>query len=670
MNVEINGPKILGYLFGNTNLPITETMRNSWIIMAFILFLCIFLTHRMQKIPKGKQALAEKAVLMIDSLVESTMGEGCQAFSPYIMTLMMSSLFGSLASLFWMRSTTADLNTTLGWAIITFVLITFNKIKYGGIKGYLKGFLEPIFVMAPLNVLSEIATPVSMSFRHFGNMAGGLRTIASNANTAQQGLSGLASGAKGVGGAFSALKPTMAMTGAMFAGSVLAAGVTAAASAVMALQGNLMDTAAEYVGIKARLGLIAGSQQNVAALNDMIYQSAQRARGGYLDMAQAVSQLTLNARDAFPDPREAVSFIEGTQKLFVVGGASKENQKNAMFQLTQAMASGRLQGDEIRSISENAPMIQNILAKSMGVSRGQLKQLASEGKITADVIKTAIIGNMAEINAQFEAMPKKWGDHFTDLKNVATRAFVPIYDDISTLANSQGVKQFISGAKTGIVFLSNLIRKMTTGFGQFMAVAKPGILVLGDIIKSFATGMGELFPEVPQLKPIPDQKVKLVSEQTTSGQNPSPAKPKDNGIQRLIAGAKVGAAVVAKAIGGIVTGIGYLLSGITKAGAYIASWIGGAFTVAAKLAAGFFGIISAGFPVVLGLVAGLATVWAICNAQQAYSIALAKAQAVWDAVVSAGMVARRTALGIVAGAMFAWNVIRRAISPCKAFWRL
>ena len=170
MNVAINGPEILGYLFGNTSLPITETMRNSWIIMAFILFLCIFLTRRMEKIPKGKQAFAEKAVLMIDGLVDSTMGEGCRAF----MTLMMSSLFGSLASLFWMRSTTADLNTTLGWAIITFILITYNKIKFGGIKGYLKGFLEPIFVMAPLNVLSEIATPVSMSFRHFGNMAGGL----------------------------------------------------------------------------------------------------------------------------------------------------------------------------------------------------------------------------------------------------------------------------------------------------------------------------------------------------------------------------------------------------------------------------------------------------------------------------------------------------------------
>lgn len=174
MNVEINGPQVLCYLFGNKNLPITETMRNAWIVMAFILFLCVFLTHRMQKIPKGKQALAEKAVIMIENLVDNTMGSGCRAFAPYIATLMMSSLFGSLASLFWMRPVTADLNTILGWALITFVLITFNKIKFSGVKGYLKGFLEPVFVMAPLNVLSEVATPVSMSFRHFGNMAGGL----------------------------------------------------------------------------------------------------------------------------------------------------------------------------------------------------------------------------------------------------------------------------------------------------------------------------------------------------------------------------------------------------------------------------------------------------------------------------------------------------------------
>lgn len=174
MNAEINGPKIFFYLFDNPKLPITETMRNYWIVMALILCLCLFLTHRMQKIPKGKQALAEKAVLMIDNLVDTTMGEGCRAFSPYIATLLLSSFCGSLASLIHLRSTTADLNTTLGWALITFFLITYNKIKYNGVGGYLKGFLEPVFIMAPLNVLSEIATPVSMSFRHFGNIAGGL----------------------------------------------------------------------------------------------------------------------------------------------------------------------------------------------------------------------------------------------------------------------------------------------------------------------------------------------------------------------------------------------------------------------------------------------------------------------------------------------------------------
>ena len=174
MSVEINGPRILCYLFGNKHLPVTETMRNAWIVMAFILFLCLFLTHHMQKIPKGKQALAEKTVIMIENLVDNTMGGGCRAFAPYIAALLASSLFGSLASLFWMRPVTADLNTTLGWALITLVLITYNKIKFSGIKGYLKGFLEPVFVMAPLNVLSEVATPVSMSFRHFGNLAGGL----------------------------------------------------------------------------------------------------------------------------------------------------------------------------------------------------------------------------------------------------------------------------------------------------------------------------------------------------------------------------------------------------------------------------------------------------------------------------------------------------------------
>lgn len=178
MNTEISGARV--YWQSDFSLPVfgqisvTETMVNAWIVMAIILFLCIFLTRNLQKIPKGKQALIEKAITMVDSLVEQNMGEGCLHYAPYIVTLMLSSVLGSLVSLIGLRSVTADLNTTVGWALMTFVMILYANIKYKGIGGYLKGLTEPIIVMTPLNVLSEIATPVSMSFRHFGNIAGGM----------------------------------------------------------------------------------------------------------------------------------------------------------------------------------------------------------------------------------------------------------------------------------------------------------------------------------------------------------------------------------------------------------------------------------------------------------------------------------------------------------------
>ena len=111
---------------------------------------------------------------MVDSLVEQNMGEGCLHYAPYIVTLMLSSVLGSLVSLIGLRSVTADLNTTVGWALMTFAMILYANIKYKGLGGYLKGLTEPIVVMTPLNILSEIATPVSMSFRHFGNIAGGM----------------------------------------------------------------------------------------------------------------------------------------------------------------------------------------------------------------------------------------------------------------------------------------------------------------------------------------------------------------------------------------------------------------------------------------------------------------------------------------------------------------
>ena len=178
MNTDITGARV--YWESDFSLPlfghisITETMVNAWIVMLIILALCLFFTHNLQKIPKGKQALIEKAITMVDNLVEQNMGKSCLSYAPYIVTLMLSSVLGSLVSLIGLRSVTADLNTTLGWALITFAMILYANIRYKALKGYLKGFLEPIPVMLPLNILSEIATPVSMSFRHFGNIAGGM----------------------------------------------------------------------------------------------------------------------------------------------------------------------------------------------------------------------------------------------------------------------------------------------------------------------------------------------------------------------------------------------------------------------------------------------------------------------------------------------------------------
>ena len=173
MGVSIEGPRILFQipLFGGLN--VTETVVNSWLILIAVFLLCKFLTHNLEKIPhKKRQQLAEKLVVMIDGLVRDTMGSRNMAYVPYIMTLMVYSLIGSLISLLGFRSVTADLNVTLTWGVITFILIWRAGFKANG-PSQLKGLIEPIPLMLPMNLIGEIATPVSMAFRHFGNVLAG-----------------------------------------------------------------------------------------------------------------------------------------------------------------------------------------------------------------------------------------------------------------------------------------------------------------------------------------------------------------------------------------------------------------------------------------------------------------------------------------------------------------
>ncbi|MBR4200389.1 MAG: F0F1 ATP synthase subunit A [Oscillospiraceae bacterium] len=173
LNVE--GPKVIAsFAIGSLTINFTETIILEWIVMAVILGLCIFLTRGLKvRAVSKRQVIAEMAVEAITNLVRDTMGKRWLRFTPYIATIFCFSIFGSLVSLLGVRAVTSDFSVLLTWAAITFILITWTKLRFGGVRGYLKGFADPIPVMLPINILSEVATPTAMALRHFGNIAGG-----------------------------------------------------------------------------------------------------------------------------------------------------------------------------------------------------------------------------------------------------------------------------------------------------------------------------------------------------------------------------------------------------------------------------------------------------------------------------------------------------------------
>ena len=177
--MELNGAKILYTI--HTNIPllgdfkITQTLVSTWIVMALLSGFAIWLGHdlKLENVSK-RQAAAEFIVTRLEQFVHDNMGFHFDQYIPLVGAIFALSIGCNLISVVGLWSPTADLNTEAAWAIVVFVLIMYYKIKTNGILAYLKGLLDPIFIMAPINVLSEISTPVSMAFRHFGNMAGGL----------------------------------------------------------------------------------------------------------------------------------------------------------------------------------------------------------------------------------------------------------------------------------------------------------------------------------------------------------------------------------------------------------------------------------------------------------------------------------------------------------------
>lgn len=196
---------------------------------------------------------------------------------------------------------------------------------------------------------------------------------------------------------------------------------------------NLSDT---ITATTARLDMMNDGLQTTSELNDMIWQSAQRARGSYASTAAFVAKLGTLAGDAFDSNQEIIAFAEQINKQIALSGTTTMEAQAAMLQLTQGLASGVLRGEELNSVLEQTPMIAQTIARYMGVNTGEMQELASEGAITAEVVKNAMLGAEEETNAAFEQMPMTWGQVWTSFQNIAIQALQPVLTGISFLANN------------------------------------------------------------------------------------------------------------------------------------------------------------------------------------------------------------------------------------------
>lgn len=258
---------------------------------------------------------------------------------------------------------------------------------------------------------------------------------------------------------------------------------------------NLSDTMTQNT---ARLNLMNDGNQSTEELQKMIYQSAQSSRGDYLGTTDSIAKMGLMAGDAFGSNTELIGFMELINKQFKIAGTSAAGIDAAMLQLTQAMGAGALRGEELNSVLEQAPIIVKNIAKYMGVPVGQIKDLASEGKITADVVKNAMFSASQEINSQFESMPMTFTDIVTQIKNTAIQGFQPIAKQINSILNSDRMKEFMNssviliGKLTSVLSSSiNLIAGVGAVIYDKWSLIAPilGTVVAGITAYNIALGM-------------------------------------------------------------------------------------------------------------------------------------------------------------------------------------
>lgn len=216
---------------------------------------------------------------------------------------------------------------------------------------------------------------------------------------------------------------------------------------------NLSD---QLTSTTARMNLMNDGLQTTQDLQNMIYLSAERARGSYQATADAVSKLGLMAGDAFGSSQEIIAFMEQVNKQFTIAGTEAAGVDAAMLQLTQAMASGVLRGEELNSIFEQAPTIIQTIADYLDVPIGSIREMAAEGQITADIVKSAMFAAADETNAKFESMPKTFSQIWTSFQNTALMAFQPVLQRMNEIANSEAFQTFVNNAIEGLSMVAGI----------------------------------------------------------------------------------------------------------------------------------------------------------------------------------------------------------------------
>lgn len=254
----------------------------------------------------------------------------------------------------------------------------------------------------------------------------------------------------------------------------LAKRVMGFAAAYVSLRGaqEVLNLSDELTQTSARLNLILDKGESLEEIQNKIFASAERSRGSYTAMSDIVAKLAQRAPNIWNSNDEAIQFAENLNKMFTIAGASQEEMSSASLQLTQALGSGVLRGEELNAVFESAPNVIQAIADYIDVPIGQIRNMASEGQITADIVKNAMLSATDEINEQFENMPMTFSQIWTSFQNRALMAFQPVLEKLNELANSESFQKFVNsgiGALSVLAGIVIVIFNLVSSAGAFMA---------------------------------------------------------------------------------------------------------------------------------------------------------------------------------------------------------